>query len=669
MTTPLRALRPRFSLLCLLIASLHAVASPTAYAARDKTPDWVATATSTPLKVATGKAHAVVLLDEAVKDINRDGRITTRTRLVLRVLTSDGTRRAAAMLPYHTSSITVRSFKAWHVNPQGTVKTFGKTDTIDVPVSGTLQLYTEARRQVIDATAFAEPGSIFAYEHITDEKTIFLQDAWSFQSDIPVERSSLTVNLPPGWQVSTRTYNHEPVPAIINGTQTTWTLTRLPPLEAEPLGPPLGSLLAGLMVDLIPPPGSVIASQSVPCASWTALSQYYTPLYEAAGTHDAAMKAKADALVAGKTTLWDRIHALALHTQRINYISIFLNAGRGGGDIPRAPVSVFRNNYGDCKDKANLLRVLLKTQGITSHPVFVYSGDADRVRADWVSPGQFNHCILAIAVDETIDTPATLTHPALGRLLIFDPTSEHTPLGWLPTEDAGGRGLLIAGKEGDLIPLPSLTAKDNRWTSRIVAKLSSNGHLSGALDLTYAGVESTEIRAIRTANKTTEFEAGLHRFLADTMHAPKIRRAATKDNFEAATFTVTFDFETTHYGKMMRDELLIVNPVLVARQSGKALKKEKRTQPVRIQPEAFTERNEIELPEGYRVEESCPPVDLKAPFGAYTAKTEIRDNRLFFERTLELRAATLPADDYEVARLFFEKILQAEQSPVVLKRN
>jgi hypothetical protein len=53
-------------------------------------------------------------------------------------------------------------------------------------------------------------------------------------------------------------------------------------------------------------------------------------------------------------------------------------------------------DYGDCKDKANLMRALLKAAGVRAFLLTVYATDADDVQAEWPSPQQFNPCILAI---------------------------------------------------------------------------------------------------------------------------------------------------------------------------------------------------------------------------------------------------------------------------------
>ncbi|HEX3229671.1 MAG TPA: hypothetical protein VHQ95_11925 [Pyrinomonadaceae bacterium] len=46
-----------------------------------------------------------------------------------------------------------------------------------------------------------------------------------------------------------------------------------------------------------------------------------------------------------------------------------------------------------------------------------------------------------------------------------------------------------------------------------------------------------------------------------------------------------------------------------------------------------------------------------------------KDGQLVFTRKLVQKAATIPADQYNSVRSFFEKIRAAEQAPVVLARK
>jgi hypothetical protein len=62
-------------------------------------------------------------------------------------------------------------------------------------------------------------------------------------------------------------------------------------------------------------------------------------------------------------------------------------------------------------------------------------------------------------------------------------------------------------------------------------------------------------------------------------------------------------------------------------------------------------------------------VKLEAPFGTYSTTYEVKESHLIFTRSLVVRAATIPVEQYAGARDFFKRICDAEQSPVVLAKK
>ena len=146
-------------------------------------------------------------------------------------------------------------------------------------------------------------------------------------------------------------------------------------------------------------------------------------------------------LAAGAQTEMDRIKAIARYVQKIQYISIQVGVGRGGGYVPHSATEVFAKSYGDCKDKANFMRAMLSALKIQAYLVSITADDPSYVRAEWASPHQFNHCIIAIKIGDETKADAVVTHPKLGRLLIFDPTDPYTPVGDLPEPEQGSFGV------------------------------------------------------------------------------------------------------------------------------------------------------------------------------------------------------------------------------------
>ena len=88
-----------------------------------------------------------------------------------------------------------------------------------------------------------------------------------------------------------------------------------------------------------------------------------------------------------------------------------------------------------------------------------------------------------------------------------------------------------------------------------------------------------------------------------------------------------------------------------------------------LESHAFTETVRVKLPEGFDVDELPDPVKLESSFGSYKTSYEVKSGQLLFIRTLSQRAGTIPADQYQAVRAFFDRMRAAEQSPVVLARN
>ena len=77
----------------------------------------------------------------------------------------------------------------------------------------------------------------------------------------------------------------------------------------------------------------------------------------------------------------------------------------------------------------------------------------------------------------------------------------------------------------------------------------------------------------------------------------------------------------------------------------------------------------LKLPVGFDVDEMPDAVKLDTAFGSYATHYEVKDGQLIFTRKLVQHAATIPVEQYNSVRTFFEKIRAAEQSPVVLARK
>jgi len=634
------------------------------FAFGDDAPPWLRQAAALPLPVYNKTVSVVVLADQSTMTVDEDGRVTTVSTYAVRILNREGRGAAIAEDLYDTDMGKVRELKAWLIRPSGQVKNYGKESIID-QAAALNDVYDESRLKKIVALEDVEPGAVFGYQTTSEVRPYFNQSVWYFQGSSPVLSSRITLTLPAGWRANGVTFNHANVEPAVSGSTYTWELHDLSPIETEPASPSWSNLAPRVAINYFAAEGKRLpATKSFD--NWTEVSRWYSELADPQAAPDQALASKARELTSGAKSELEKIRAVGRYVQNIQYISIQIGVGRWR---PHAAAQVFAKSYGDCKDKANLMRALLKANNIESYPVLIYAGDATYVRDSWASPRQFNHCIVAVKVSDETQAATVITHPKLGRLLIFDATDEDTPLGDLPDHEQGSLALVAAGDAGSLIRMPVIPPESNRLVRDIEASLDVNGSLTAKVRETATGMWASGYRSEFRHEARPAYRARIEGWITSGATAARISRVEPKDDGATGRFDLDVDFTAQGYGQLMQDRLLVFKPAMVSRRESLFLTGAKRQHPIVLDSRALSETSRVKLPPGWEVDELPDAVMLEAPFGSYKTTYEVKNGDLFFSRTMTVRASTIPADQYETVRRFYERIRAAEQSPVVLARK
>jgi transglutaminase-like putative cysteine protease len=161
-----------------------------------------------------------------------------------------------------------------------------------------------------------------------------------------------------------------------------------------------------------------------------------------------------------------------------------------GAVVPRDLDVVLDNRMGDCKDHATLLQALLAAKGIDSTQALVNSGSAYRLpKIPLVS--MVNHVINYI--------------PAFD--LYLDSTSNSTPFGILPFEDADKPVLWVQGvRDGSKTPADQIGL--NEQTMKTTLNVRDDGSASGEVTVTLKGRYAADVRS-RMKPLQKEIEAEL----------------------------------------------------------------------------------------------------------------------------------------------------------------
>ncbi len=634
--------------------------------AGDDVPPWFRQAALASVPTYDKKVPAVVLLDESRMTIGEDGRTTKVNYYAVRILTRDGREAAHAFMPYRTDSGKVRDIRAWMIRPSGEIKKYGKDDILDVARVDN-DVYNEARAKVISARDDVEPGAVFGYEYTEEDRSIFTQDDWSFQNRLPVILSRLTVALPEGWRAESVTFNHAKIEPTVTGSTYSWSLGNLPFIEEEPSAPPVTNIAPRLAISFYAAEGKE-AKLGRSFQSWKDVSRWLSELSDPQMIVNDEMTAKARQLTENARTEFERIRAIGRFAQSVNYCSIQIGVGRGGGYRPHSSADVFAKSYGDCKDKANLMRAMLKAINIPAYLVSIFAGDPTYVRQEWASPQQFNHVIIAIKVSDETQAPTIVEHPALGRLLIFDPTDDDTPLGDLPDHEQGSLALVIAGEQGALLRMPTTPPESNMLERQTEVVLASDGSITAKVREMSTGQAAVAERGAFRHLSRPEYQKMIEKWITRGANGASLSKVDPADNRAEGSFTLNVEF-AARYGQLMQERLLVFKPAIVSRRESLSLTESSRKHPVVLESKAYTETARIKLPEGFEVDEMPDAVKLNAPFGSYTTSYEVKDGYLHFKRSLIVRGETITVDHYAEVRDFFVAIRAAEQAPVVLARK
>ena len=643
-----------------------ALAAPVRSFAADP-PAWLREMARAPVAPQGPSIPAVILVNDQRVTIEDDGRIVTNTSYAVRILTRSGRAAASGTEVYRTDSGKVRDLRAWLIPATGNTREYDNRQAADLALVNN-DIYNEARIKRISAVDEAQPGAVFGYEAISEDRAIFTQFEFPFQSGLPTLRSRFFLTVPAGWRVESVTFNHAPIkPEISNGTTYIWQLDNLPSIDEEPASPELSSIVARVAVSVFPPAGSRAAVSTF--GSWQDVSKWLSELNDPQVILSDAVVEKARALTAGATDDYSRIAAIAKFVQGIQYVSIQTGIGRGGGYKPHTSAEVLVKAYGDCKDKANLMRAMLKVIGITAYPVAIYSGDPDYVREEWPSPQQFNHAVVAIAFSSDKAQSSAVQHSSLGALTIFDPTDPETPFGQLPDHEQGSFALIVAGERGAIMKMPATSPESNRLERDVQATLDAAGSLVATIRESTVGHAAVTARREFRGMSISDYESLIAGWVIRSVNNAKVGNILPKDDDSAGTFTLQLDLAAPRYGQLMQNRLLVFKPVVVSRRASTFLTEPSRKYPILLSSQAYTERVNIKLPAGFQVDELPDPVKLETPFGAYSVNYAAENGALLMTRSFTLRRSTIPVEQYASVRAFYERILAAEQAPAVLIRK
>ncbi len=655
----------------LLAASLALALAPRpAHAGTPQPPDWVLTAAHASTPDYPKTTMAVVLDDEETLTVQPDGKATLLKRRVIKILRPQGRGFATVVVPIDRDR-KLRSLHVWGIAADGHPYTLRDNEIAEVGDNEYGMLYVDLHAKVARAPA-ADPGAVVAYEYERTTRPYVQEYSWDFQDSIPTLHSVFELVLPPDWHYSVAVRNavadrkddtgvvtSQPAPGHYR-----WQLDRVSGVDIEdvPMTPEFEAMAGRLVVRYSHDP------QPTGDDRWTAIGNWYTTLASPSAQATPDLTAKAKELVAGQSDFTAKLQSIASYMQRnIRYVGIEIGIG---GLQPHTADDVFRNRYGDCKDKATLLRAMLESVGIHSTWVLV---DTRRGFVDPKIPSiDGNHAIAAIEI------PAGYTNPVLQsvvtaksgkRYLIFDPTNQWIPIGQIPPYEQGGYGILSEGGQSQLIALPVMAPASDRIEHTIHAQLDADGSLEARVVEQRFGYAAEKPRVTFTEGSQQQQRDYLEQRLRRDLNSISLEKVAADHSADLSSpLELDYTFHVANYARSAGD-LLLVRPRILGSDAW-SLPREERTWPIDLSAvQTRSDHIDLSLPPGYVVDELPDPVSLDTDFASYHSAVTADATALHYTRDYTVKQLQLDASRYDDLRKFSERIAYDEAASAVLKKK
>ncbi len=650
----------------LLLAPLVIAPLPLCAFGNNNVPDWVKTAAEQPLPNLPQSARAVVLLDEETYTVDTKGQAVEHVRMVVKILRPQGRRlqETRPAVEYDKDS-KVLSFHAWSIDPAGHEYAVKDNELADVSAGEGFELYSDSRARVADPPG-RDPGGVIAWEYEKRERPYLAEADWLFQDELPRINQSFNLVLPPGYTFTTTWAHHPKVePIDLENQKYRWEMNNEPAIDLErvPMSPSTWAL-AGRMTVHYSGPGLAFPEDG----TWKGVGQWYTAISHDRLVSTAPIAAKAAELTAGKTDFYDKAEAIGEFVQRnIRYVAVEIGLG---GDQPHFAADIFKGGYGDCKDKSTLLSAMLSTVGIHSDILLV---DTRRGFIDPEDPSSWgDHAIAAIEIPKGYSSAKLHSVVTLAngkRYLIFDPTWEETPFGQVERNLQGSYALLVEGPDSQVIEIPVLSPDLNEIHRSATLTLAADGSLKGIAAESWTGDIASEPRhVLKEIDAEMQQKAFDHLIGEDLMAASltdlKIENLSSLDKDLSTSFDLTADHFASSVGP-----LLMIRPRVFGSYA-LPIDHKVRKVPVNLRGTMQgTDSFDIQIPDGYTVDELPDPVKADVGFASYQSSTVLNGHTLHYTRTFTLRQVELPADKYGELQHLVALIAADEDSRVVLKRS
>ncbi|MBC7606785.1 MAG: DUF3857 and transglutaminase domain-containing protein [Burkholderiales bacterium] len=311
----------------------------------------------------------------------------------------------------------------------------------------------------------------------------------------------------------------------------------------------------------------------------------------------------------------------------------------------------YKDKIGNVAEINLMLIAMLRYAGINANPVLL----STRSHGIALFPNltAFNYVIGAVETE--------------GEPILLDATEKYSSPGVLPLRDLNWFGRLIRkdGSSSQINLMPQGFSKEINYMNLV---LKNDGSIDG------------KIRKQLTEHKALDYrQQNLSRNKDSYVEDLEYRNNAIEinDYMRDNDLDLTKPIAETYSFKNNKDLEIIENkmylsPLLFLTFKENPFRQEKREYPIDFGYPSQSKFNiNIEIPKGYAIESIPKPLNLVTGnnIGAFKYNIATNDNKIQLTITTDINTPIVPADDYEVLKDFYQKMMDKQNEKIVLIKS
>lgn len=593
-------------------------------------------------------ADAVKRFEELHVIIKGINKAVVKRKYAITILNENGDNFAFYENGY-TNLISLSDISGRLFDAEGKVlKTIKKKDIADVSASDDESLLTDVRAKKYSFYNRIYPYTV-EFEDEQEYNGIYFLPRWDpFEDErVAVQQSRMIVDVPDGYALRFKQYNHETAP-VISGTTVKsymWEMKDRKPLQFESFQPDIKEVMP---LVYIAPAEFSIGNYKGNMTTWKGLGEFVAGLNNARDVLPDNVKKDVHQLTDNISDRTEKIRALYKYMQQnTRYISIQLGIGSWQ---PFEAKYVAEKKYGDCKALSNYMVSILKEAGIKANYVLVTSGKGRKgLTEDFPSP-YFNHAICCV--------------PNGKDTVWLECTSQTQPAGFMGSFTGDRKALLIGDDGGYIVNTPSYGINDNQQMRKIKAVVDAQGNMSAEVNTHFTGVQQELQHSLIYEATKEQRQKYLNRALSLPTYV--VEKSEYKET--PGMIPVVDEFlqvKAANYATVSGKRMFIV-PNLFNRSSLKLEDKE-RKYPIRFSMAWRDSDTAIfSVPPGYTVEAKPKDVSMENQFGKYDITYRISKDNIEVIRSESSNRKNYPASAYPELVKYYDAIYKADHSRIVL---